>query len=120
MKAFLEFSCLFETSGIEIEGIQYNSSNVHELHNYEFPVHKYFDQSEDVVTIGRFIWENDSLYMRMWLAIYDLDFFYKEIIAGSLVPINVRLSPDTVIDENVKIYRDEFVEGYNYESTATV
>jgi hypothetical protein len=106
MKTFIGFECVFAMQDIKVGGILYKKNELYKLDGYCFPVHKYFIEEEEVVTMGKLYWNNcdNYLLMQMWLSPSDLNFFERYIISGSLVPCNVRLTPDTVQDDSVKAY----------------
>jgi len=109
MKTFIQFEAIFPCQPIEMNGTWYNENELNKLHGYSFPVHKYFSAEEDVVSEGRLFWSGDlnKLYMRVWLSSSDVNFFEREIISGTLVPCNIRLTPDNIDDEDIKTYFDE-------------
>lgn len=109
MKVFLQFESIFPYQPIEMDGKLYKENELNKLHGYSFPVHKYFNHEEDVVSEGKLFWNENlqKLSMRVWLSPEDINFFERSIISGTLVPSNVRLTPDNIRNEDVKTYFDE-------------
>ena len=117
MKVFLQFETIFPLTDIQVGGRTYNQTQLYELNGMQVPVHKYFDVREEKVTVGFLRWSDEArrLYMQMWLTPEDVNFFEKDILAGTLVPMNINLAPDTLPDEVGKAYdnlaTDRYIEG---------
>jgi len=109
MKVFIQFEAIFPCQPVEMNGRLYSENELNKLHGYSFPVHKYLSSKEDVVSEGRLFWDDNSgkLYMRVWLSPDDVNFFERDILSGALVPSNIRLTPDTMKEEDIKTYFEE-------------
>ncbi len=112
VKVFIEFEIIFYPCSINIEGVTYSENELYKLDKYCFSVHKYFNKNEDVITYGYLYWDKniEKLYMRMWLKSDELDYFSKEIFTGIIIPVNIRICPDTVDDLSVKKLSDFHID----------
>lgn len=112
MKTFIEFETIFYSCSININGNFYSENELYKLDRYCFPVNKYFNKNENIITYAYLYWNNTvkKLYMRMWLKPEELDYFAKEIFSGTIIPVNIRICPDTVDDLSVKKLSDFHID----------
>lgn len=115
MKVFLQFEAVFPLEPIKINGQVYLENELNKLDGYSLPVHKYFSINEEKISTGKLFWNEDiqKICMRFWLNANEVDFFEQYVISGALIPLNVRITPDTVQNKDVKEFFDENIN-YGY------
>lgn len=102
MKSYFLFNKTMEMPFV-LNGKEYKKENCEKLHRYLFPIHKYYNTKNEIITHARFICSKEKeIIMEMWLGTEDLKYFEKEIIMGALVPIDFRLTTDSVDDLDIK------------------
>jgi hypothetical protein len=112
MKTFIEFETIFNNDPIIIKNVEYSASNFNKLDGTIFDVHEHFG-NENIITMGRLYWDEDKkiLFARMWLESTELDYFDKEIFTGRIIPVNIRIAPDSVNGDSVKYNQERDFSG---------
>ena len=104
MKTFVQFSVVFPVAVVEFDGRTYGPDEHKLLHDIRVPVHKYFDRGEELLSVGRFVWSDQTgrLYLQFWLSVDECRHFERRIFSGEMVPMNIKFAFDTVSDESAK------------------
>lgn len=119
MKTFIEFESLLSKEPIVLDGVRYEVDDLYKLDGYSYDVYEGFNINKEIVSRGFFYWNSEKsiMYTRIWLESIELDSFYKEIISGHMIPVNIRITPDNINSWSVKKMSDNYVnkmiEEYN-------